>query len=93
MLSPRFDAPKNPGQEFVVFEDEEGLSPLELERHHLNMINSCDALIVCASNGYVGASALIEIGYAQALGKRIIFTEQPTEFMLQTLPAERGLLL
>lgn len=93
VLSPRFDEPKNPGQEFVVFEGEEGLSPLELERHHLNMIESCDALIVCDPDGYVGASALIEIGYAQALGKRIIFTEQPKEFMLQTLPAEIGLYL
>ncbi|MCF7799939.1 hypothetical protein K9L05_01200 [Candidatus Babeliales bacterium] len=91
VLSPRFDQPKNPGQEFVVFEGEEGLSPLELERHHLNMIDLCDALVVCASNGYVGASALIEIGYAQALGKRIIFTEKPEAFMLQTLPAEVGL--
>jgi len=93
VLSPRFDEPKNPGQEFVVFKGEEGLSPLELERHHLNMIDKSDALIVCASGGYVGASALIEIGYAQALGKRIIFTERPSEFMLQTLPAEIGLYL
>jgi len=93
VLSPRFDEPKNPGQEFVVFEGEEGLSPLELERHHLNMIDKSDALIVCASGGYVGASALIAIGYAQALGKRIIFTERPSEFMLQTLPAEFGLFL
>lgn len=88
VLSPRFDEPKNPGQKFVVFAGEEGLSPLELERHHLNAIEQCDSLIVCAADGYVGASALIEIGYAQALGKRIIFTEQPAEFMLRTLPAE-----
>jgi len=91
VLSPRFEEPKNPGEEFVVFQGEEGLSPLELERYHLSMIDTCDALVVCASGGYVGASALIEIGYAQALGKRIIFTETPEEFMLQTLPAEVGL--
>ena len=91
ILSPRFEDPKNPGEEFVVFEGEEGMSPLELERYHLDMIEGCDALVVCASGGYVGASALIEIGYAQALGKRIIFTEKPEEFMLQTLPAEVGL--
>lgn len=91
ILSPRFEDPKNPGEEFVVFEGEEGLSPLELERYHLDMIDNCDALVVCSSNGYVGASALIEIGYAQAIGKRIIFTEKPEEFMLQTLPAEVGL--
>ena len=92
VVSPHFDKPKNPGQEFVIFEGQEELSPLELERHHLNMIELCDALVVCSYNGYVGASTLIEIGYAQALGKRIIFTEKPTEFILQTLPAEVGLL-
>lgn len=91
ILSPRFEEPKNPGDEFVVFEGEEGLSPLELERYHLDMLDQADALVVCSPNGYVGASALIEIGYAQSLGKRIIFTEKPVEFMLNTLPAEVGL--
>lgn len=91
ILSPRFEDPKNPGEEFVVFAGEEGMSPLELERYHLDMIDSCDALVVCSSGGYVGASAMIEIGYAQAIGRRIIFTEKPEEFMLQTLPAEIGL--
>lgn len=91
VLSPRFTEPKNPGEEFVVFSGEEGLSPLELERHHLHSIEQCDALIVCDPEGYVGASALIEIGYAQALDKRIIFVEKPEEFMINTLPAEIGL--
>ena len=91
VMSPRFTQPKNPGDEFVVFSGEEGSGPLELERHHLNSIALSDALIVCDPEGYVGASALIEIGYAQALGKRIIFVEKPAEFMLTTLPAEIGL--
>lgn len=91
VLSPRFVEPKNPGGEFVVFTGEEGLSPLSLERHHLESIGKSDALIVCDPQGYVGASALIEIGFAQSLGKRIIFTEKPEEFMLNTLPAEIGL--
>lgn len=91
ILSPRFEEPKNPGEEFVIFSGEEGMSPLELERYHLDMIDNCDALIVCSVGGYVGVSAMIEIGYAQAIGKRIIFTEKPEELMLQTLPAEFGL--
>ena len=91
VLSPRFVKPTNPGEEFVVFTGEEGLSPLELERHHLDSISKSDALIVCDPEGYVGASALIEIGYASALGKRIVFAEKPEEFMLKTLPAEIGL--
>lgn len=91
VLSPRFTEPKNPGEEFVVFGGEENMSPLQLERHHLHSIANSDALIVCDPDGYVGASALIEIGYANSLGKRIIFTEKPEEFMLNTLPAEIGL--
>ena len=92
VLSPRFSRPKNPREEFVVFHGEEGLSPLQLERYHLDSIAKSDALIVCDPNGYIEASALIEIGYANALGKRIIFTEEPEEFMLNKLPREVGLL-
>ncbi len=92
VLSPRFTEPKNPGKEFVVFSGEEGLTPLQLERYHLDSISRSDALIVCDPDGYVGASALIEIGYANSLGKRVIFTEKPEEFMLNTLPSEVGLL-
>jgi len=91
VLSPRFTEPKNPGEEFVVFTGEEGLSPLELERYHLKSISESDALIVCDPEGYVGASVMIEIGFAHALGKRIIFTEKPQEFILNILPAEIGL--
>ena len=91
ILSPRFDTPKNPGAEFVIFNGEESMTPLELERFHLKKINECDAIIICNKNGYVGASSLIEIGYAVALRKRIIFTEKPEEFLLRILPAEIGL--
>lgn len=93
VLSPRFVEPKNPGEEFVIFSGEEGLTPLELERYHLNSIENSDALIICDPEGYVGASALLEIGYAHSLGKRIIFTEKPQEFILNNLPFEIGLLL
>ncbi len=91
ILSLRFAEPKNPGEDFVIFAGEEGRTPLELERHHLNSIENSDALIVCDPGGYVEASALIEIGYAHAIGKKIIFTEPPEEFILNALPAEVGL--
>ena len=91
VLSPRFSKPKNPGDTFVIFEGEEGLSPLQLERYHLSSIEKSDALIVCNPKGYVEAPTLLEIGYAHALGKRIIFTEKPEEFILNVLPAEIGL--
>jgi len=91
ILSPRFTKPKNPDDTFVLFEGEENSTPLQLERYHLSSIEKSDALIVCDINGYVGASAMLEIGYAYSLGKRIIFIEKPSEFILNKLPAEVGL--
>ena len=91
VLSPRYDTIKNPGADFIEFEGEENMSPLEIMRYHLSMIDSSDALIVCDVDGYVGASTLMEIGYAHGIGKRIIFTEKPEEYSLQIMPAEIGL--
>ena len=91
VLSPRYDTIKNPGADFIEFEGEENMSPLEIMRYHLSMIGSSDALIVCDVDGYVGASTLMEIGYAHGVGKRIIFTEKSEEYMLQIMPAEIGL--
>ena len=91
VLSPRFFESQNPGEEFVVFVGKENSFPLELERYHLNSIVHSDALIICNPEGYVGASALLEIGFVQALGKRIVFIEKPQEFLLNNLPAEFGL--
>ena len=91
VLSPRYDTIKNPGADLIEFEGEENMSPLEIMRYHLSMIGSSDALIVCDVDGYVGASTLMEIGYAHGIGKRIIFTEKPEEYSLQIMPAEIGL--
>lgn len=91
VLSPRLETPKNPCSEFIIFEGEEALTPLQLERIHLESIVKADALVVCNKDGYVGASALLEIGFALSLCKRIIFTEKPNEYILSVLPTEYGL--
>lgn len=91
ILSPRYKNPINKGEEFIVFDEEEGMSLLEIERYHLNSIDECDALIVCNPGGYVGASVQMEIGFAFAKNKRIIFTEKPSEKILTTMPLEIGL--
>lgn len=91
VLSPRFNNPTNRGDDFIVFDEEEGMSLLEIERFHLNAIDKCDALVVCNPNGYIGASAQMEIGFAFANNKRVILTEQPSEKILLTMPLEVGL--
>ena len=90
ILSPKIPEPKNAGEDLGVFAEEEK-TPLQLERYHLSSIEKSDALIVCNPEGYVGTSTILEIGYANALSKRIIFTEKPKEPILNTLPAEIGL--
>lgn len=91
VLSPRFVKPKNPGELFVTFDGEENQTPIQLEEYHLKSIGQSDALVVCNPSGYVGASALFEVGYAHAKNKKIIFTEKPGEFLLNYIPHQVGL--
>ena len=88
VLAPVSTVPVNPGANFVFFEGEETTSPLELENLFLDRIRECDAVIVCCPGGYVGTSASTEIGFARCLGKRIIFTEQPEDYIFNIIPSE-----
>lgn len=83
VLSPQHRFPKNPGEEFVLFEGEETNNPKELEEIHLKAIKNSDFLYVVDPEGYVGNSAVMEIGYAKALGKSIYSSEEPSEFILK----------
>lgn len=82
VLSPKFIKPKNPGAEFVLFEGEDTESPRKLEDRHLEAIRQSDALYVVDPDGYVGNSAVMEIGFALALGKSVFAKWQPIEFIL-----------
>lgn len=82
VLSPKFIKPKNPGAEFVLFEGEDTDNPRKLEDRHLNAIKQFDALYVVDPDGYVGNSAVMEIGFTLALGKPVFAKWQPTEFIL-----------
>ena len=91
VLSPRFKEISSTVEGFVIFKEEEKFSPFELENYHLRSIINSDALIICDPEGYVGYSATFEIGFACSLKKRIIFLEEPKEFILKLIPAEYGL--
>lgn len=83
VLSPQHRSPKNPGEEFVLFEGEQTSDPKELEEIHLNAIKNSDFLYVVDPEGYVGNSAIMEVGYAKALGKPIYSLEEPRGFILK----------
>jgi hypothetical protein len=73
-------------QKEKIESDEEG------ERQALllafKQIDESDLLYVYAKDGYIGKTVAIEMGYAFAKGKKIIASEQLSEFSAQALVSE-----
>ena len=78
ILSPAKSKIVDPNAEFVIFESDETTDVRELEDRHLDAIRNSDALYIVNPGGYVGNSAILEIGYAIAL-KIPIYTLEPIE--------------
>lgn len=57
----------------------------KLEREHFEAIDNSDALYVICPDGYVGTLVSVEIGYAHARSKPVIFSEEPEDLGLQAL--------
>ncbi len=57
----------------------------QLERKHFESIDESEGLYVICPGGYVGTLVSIEVGYAKAKGKQIIFSEKPEDLGLQAL--------
>lgn len=83
VLSPSHLSPKNPGEEFVLFHGEKTSDPKELEQLHLDSIRKSDFLYVVDPQGYVGNSAVMEIGFALALRIPVYSLQEPEEFILK----------
>lgn len=54
----------------------------------LAKIRESTHVYVVAERGYTGTSVCIEVGYAYALGKKIVASETPTEPAVEALVAE-----
>jgi hypothetical protein len=83
VLSPKVSRIVNPGEAFAILEtDLLGIKePVirHIEGKVLEHIRNCDLLYVCNPEGYLGPSTIMEIGFALALGKRILVLEEPEE--------------
>lgn len=90
ILSPKYKLPKNPGDEFILFEGEKTNDPKQLEEIHLNAIRNSDFLYVVDPGGYIGNSATMEIGYAIALNIPIYAMEEPEEFILKLFVVKKS---
>lgn len=60
----------------------------KLEAEHFEAIDSSEGLYVICPDGYVGTLVSVEIGYARAKGKVIIFSEIPEDLGLQALATD-----
>ncbi|WP_420118999.1 hypothetical protein [Micromonospora sp.] len=78
VYTPRFDY----NEEHVVVGEAD---KFRLTHEFLAKVARSDAVYVIASGGYTGVSVCIEVGYAHALGKTVLCSEQPTEFAVRAL--------
>ncbi|MBZ1356483.1 MAG: hypothetical protein KY054_01770 [Candidatus Nealsonbacteria bacterium] len=83
VLSPKLSKVINPEHEFVILETDDTDDPKTLEQRHLDAIEKADALYIYNLDGYIGASATLELGWAIALGKPIYTKEQSEDFTLK----------
>jgi NTP pyrophosphatase (non-canonical NTP hydrolase) len=68
---------------FVFTRQEEGKTPRDIERGHLDAICRSDFLWLHAPDGYVGSSGSLEIGFAAAIGVPIFSRETPKDITIR----------
>lgn len=69
---------------FVYMQGEETETPDRIEGRHLNAIQSANFVWLHAPEGYVGPTAALEVGFANAIGVPVYAREAPTDKILQS---------
>lgn len=92
VVSPEDREPERTEDGFVYLKGESG-RPEDIERRHLAAIARSDALYVVSSEGYVGPSVALEIGYALAVGIPVwsseLMSEVPHRGLVQVASAAK----
>lgn len=78
VLSPA-GSPVNPGDEFVKLDSDGDATEQEIVFGVLQAVDQADAVYFCNPDGYLGASAAVELGYCLAAGKRFYTLAQPAD--------------
>lgn len=78
VLSPAGHAAVNPGEEFIVLDSDPVTHPKLLQDSVFAKIRRSTFLVVANFDGYLGKAAVLEIGYAIAIGISI-YTVEPVE--------------
>ncbi len=69
---------------FVYMEGEEKETPDKIEQMHLLAIQKANFVWLHAPDGYVGSTAALEIGFANAAGVPVYAKQAPTDKVLQS---------
>lgn len=70
MLAPKISAVKKDANGFVIFEDDESDDPIVIEKDFLEKCLKSEEIVICDSNGYIGNTVMMEIGYLLGNGKK-----------------------
>jgi len=79
VLSPRMFKSHVNDDGFVILDSDGGRRPAAIHGRHLHSINQSTFLWVRISEGYVGLSTALEIGYAESIGIPIYASEQASD--------------
>ena len=79
VLAPKISKVKKDNNGFIIFEDDESDDSIIIEKDFLEKCLKSEKIIVCDSNGYIGNTVMLELGYLIGKGKKISFIEEPTE--------------
>lgn len=74
---------------FVLLETDNNSNPRELEKEYLKGLLKADIVYCCNKDGYIGATAMFELGYLIAKGQDVYFQEQPVEELINSLIGEK----
>lgn len=69
---------------FVYMKGEETETPARIEDRHLEAIQRSNFVWLHAPDGYVGPTAALEVGYANAIGVPVYAQQMPTDKILQS---------
>ena len=69
---------------FVYMQGEETQTPEGIEDRHLKAIQRANFVWLHAPEGYVGPTAALEVGYANAVGVPVYATQEPTDAILRS---------
>lgn len=79
LLAPKISNVKSDVNGFIVFEDDESNEPIIIEKDFLEKSLKSEEIVICYTNGYIGNTVMMEIGYLLGKGKKLIFLEEPKE--------------